>query len=87
MILKQAGQVSDAQKARCSDLEKNPVKKIIRLTVPLLKKTFESADHMVMAMEARSYDEDRTDAQLTSSGKEGWIITAGLALSLILILF
>jgi energy-coupling factor transporter transmembrane protein EcfT len=87
LILVQAKQISDAQKARCSDLEKNPAKRIIRLVVPLLKKTFESADYLVLAMEARCYNEDRTDPEFKPSGREGQFFAAGAVLSAILILF
>lgn len=70
VILKQAKEISDAQKARCSDLQKNPVKRITRLVLPLLKKTFLSADSLVLAMESRCYNDDRTDPEFLSSGKE-----------------
>ena len=70
VILKQAKEISDAQKARCADLQKNPVKRIIRLVLPLLKKTFISADRLVLAMESRCYNDDRTDPEFLPSGKE-----------------
>ncbi len=82
LILKQAGQISDAQKARCGDLEKNPVKRIIRLVLPLLKKTFLSADSLVLAMEARCYSDDRTDPEFEPSGKEIYFLSAGFIISL-----
>ncbi len=85
VILKQAGQISDAQKARCGDLEKNPVKKIIRLVLPLLKKTFLSADSLVLAMESRCYSDDRTDSEFTPSGKEIYFLAAGFIISLTLV--
>ena len=70
LILKQASEVSQAQQARCFHLEKNPVKRLVRLTVPLLKKTFQSADRMALAMEARSYSDKRTDPAFIRSGHE-----------------
>ena len=70
LILKQASEVSQAQQARCFHLEKNPVKRLVRLTVPLLKKTFASADRMALAMEARSYSDKRTDPAFIPSGRE-----------------
>lgn len=85
LILKQANEISDAQKARCADLEKNPVKKIIRLTLPLLKKTFISADSLVYAMESRCYSDDRTDPEFTPSGTEIYFLFGSLILSLGLI--
>lgn len=82
IILKQARQISDAQKARCGDLRKNPVKKIIRLGLPLMRKAFASADHLVLAMESRCYTDDRTDTDFTSSGKEMWFLAGSIAFSL-----
>ncbi|MCP4022409.1 MAG: energy-coupling factor transporter transmembrane protein EcfT [Desulfobacteraceae bacterium] len=87
LILRQANQVSDAQKARLGNLNKNPVKKIVRLSIPLLKKTFVSADNLAFAMEARCYDEDRTDPEFHLSGKEGLFFIGGLVLSACLVLY
>jgi energy-coupling factor transporter transmembrane protein EcfT len=77
-ILKQAKETSNAIHARCGNLEKNPIKRFIRLTLPLLKKTFLSADHLILAMEARCYCEDRTDPEFEPSGRESIFIIAGL---------
>ncbi len=80
IILKQAEEISNARKARCSDLEKNPVKRVTGLVFPLLKKTFLSADNLVLAMEARCYDDDRTDPEFKPSGKEPLFIAGSLLL-------
>lgn len=82
VILKHAKEISDAQKARCADLQKNPVKRIIRLVLPLLKKTFISADSLVFAMESRCYNDDRTDHKFTPSGKEIPFLAGSMILSL-----
>lgn len=85
VILNQAREISEAQKARCADLQKNPLKKIIRLILPLLKKTFLSADYLVLAMESRCYSDDRTDTEFTPSGKEIYFLAASVLLSLSLV--
>lgn len=85
VILKQAKEISDAQKARCADLQKNPVKRMIRIVLPLLKKTFLSADSLVLAMESRCYSDDRTDPEFTLSGKESFFLLGSLVISLSLI--
>ena len=85
VILKQAKEVSEAQKARCGDLQKNPIKRIIRLVLPLLKKTFLSADYLVLAMESRCYSDDRTDPEFTPSGKEFFFFAGSVVLSLSLV--
>ena len=82
IILNQAKEISDAQKARCADLQKNPVKKIIQLVLPLLKKTFLSADNLVLAMESRCYSDDRTEPEFLPSGREIYFIGASIILSL-----
>ena len=82
VILKQAKEISDAQKARCGDLQKNPVKRIIRLVLPLLKKTFLSADSLVLAMESRCYNDDRTDPEFLPSGKENYFLVGSFIISL-----
>lgn len=85
LFIQQAKEISNAQKARCSDLQSNPVKKIARLCVPLFKKTFQSADRLAIAMEARCYSEDRTNPMFKLSGSETQTYIAVIALSLIMI--
>lgn len=67
LIVKQASEVSQAQQARCSALQKNPFKRTINLSIPLLKKTFQSADQLAIAMAARCYNDDRIDPVFFSS--------------------
>jgi len=81
VILNQAREISEAHKARCGDFEKNPVKKIIRFVIPLLKKIFLSADHLVLAMESRCYSDDRTEPEFSPSGKEPYFLAGSMILS------
>jgi len=74
VILRQANEISDAQKARCGDLEKNPIKRINRLIIPLLKRIFLNADSLILAMESRCYTEDRTDPVFSPSGQEPYFL-------------
>ncbi len=85
VLVKQARDVSDARKARCADLRKNPFRKTVHLTLPLLRKTFLAADRLAMAMESRCYSDDRTDPEFTRSGKEARFLIASLLLALGLI--
>jgi len=87
LILNQARETSDAIDSRCGNLQKNPVKRFIRLTLPLLKKTFLSADHLILAMEARCYCEDRTEPEFEPSGRERSFIIAGLGFWLCMLFF
>jgi len=82
LILKQSREISNARKARCGDLEKNPVKKIIGLVLPLLKKTFLSADNLVLAMESRCYDDERTDPEFKPSGLENLFLAGSFFICL-----
>lgn len=78
LILDNAREVTHAVNARCGNLRKNPVQRLINLAWPLLKKTFQSADDLSLAMQARCYSENRTDPRFFPNGKEGWVM--GLAL-------
>lgn len=78
LILDNAREVTHAVNARCGNLRKNPVRRLINLSWPLLKKTFQSADDLSLAMQARCYSENRTDPRFFPNGKEGWVM--GLAL-------
>ncbi|MBU3954541.1 MAG: energy-coupling factor transporter transmembrane protein EcfT [Proteobacteria bacterium] len=87
LILQQANETANAIDARCGNLQKNPIKRFVRLTLPLLKKTFLSADHLILAMEARCYGEDRTDPEFEPSGKERVFILYSLGFWLFLFFF
>ena len=64
LIFEQAAEINNAQKARAVENIKNPVRRLILFSIPLLVKTFQTADRLVVAMEARCYSEDRTDPEL-----------------------
>jgi biotin transport system permease protein len=85
VILKQFKEVSDARKARCGSLERNPVKNIVGIGLPLLKKTFLSADNIILAMEARCYNDDRTEPEFMPSGREAFALSSSIILSVCLI--
>jgi energy-coupling factor transporter transmembrane protein EcfT len=85
LILFQAGQTADAVNARCGSLQKNPIRRIRFLTLPLLKKTVMAADRLCLAMDARCYTEDRTDPGFETSGKETLFLTAGLVLCAVMV--
>lgn len=72
LIFDQASEISNAQKARCFDRVKNPIKRIKRMAVPLLSRTFMKAEEIALAMESRCYSEDRTGTVLKASSKD-WI--------------
>ncbi len=67
VILNQANETAEAQRARCVENRKNPVYRLIRLGIPLIRRTFERADRLAVAMEARCYTENRTDPELCAT--------------------
>jgi energy-coupling factor transporter transmembrane protein EcfT len=66
VILNQAKETVDAQRARCVENRRNPLSRLIRLGIPLIRRTFAQADEMAVAMEARCYVENRTDPELSA---------------------
>lgn len=87
VILDQAKETADAQRARAVENRKNPVYRLKKLLIPLMRRTFERADKLAMAMEARCYTENRTDPELSSSRRD-WIalfVVTGLCVMIIVI--
>jgi energy-coupling factor transporter transmembrane protein EcfT len=72
VILNQAGETAAALKARAVENRKNPLYRLTRFGFPLMRRTFERADDLVVAMEARAFTENRTDPELTA-GRRDWI--------------
>jgi energy-coupling factor transporter transmembrane protein EcfT len=86
IIFDQAKEILAAQRARGVENRKNPIYRLKMLGIPIMRRTFERADNIGLAMAARCYSEDRTDPRL-SSGARDWIALAGvLGLCLIIIL-
>jgi energy-coupling factor transporter transmembrane protein EcfT len=70
LILNQARETAAAQRARCLDARKNPLVKMTKLTVPMIRRTFETADRLTVAMDARCYNENRTPRALSASTRD-----------------
>lgn len=79
MILNQARETADAQRARCIECRKNPVVRLVKLTVALLRRIFEDADRLVIAMEARCYSEDRTGPSFSATRLDWTVLLATAA--------
>jgi biotin transport system permease protein len=87
VILNQAAETSAALKARAVENRKNPVYRLTKFGFPMMRRTFERADDLVVALEARAFTENRTDPEL-SAGKRDWIalmVVCSLCVSLTLI--
>lgn len=72
VIFDQAKETLEAQRARCVQNRKNPVYRLIKLGFPLMRRTFERADDLVAAMEARGFTENRTDPELVAHQRD-WV--------------
>ena len=59
VIIGQAKETTDAQRARGVENRKNPVYRLKKLLIPLMRRTFTDADKLAVAMEARCYSENR----------------------------
>jgi energy-coupling factor transporter transmembrane protein EcfT len=82
VILEQAARTSDAQRARASENRRNPIRRLTAFGIPLMRRTFETADNLAVAMEARCYSEKRTDPDL-AAGRRDWVFF-GTAVAVIL---
>ena len=72
VVFEQAGEVAATQQARCVDNRRNPVYRPRKFGFPLLRRTFEGADNLVAAMEARCFTKNRTDPEL-GWHKRDWV--------------
>lgn len=72
LIFDQARETSDALKARGLENRRNPVRRLAKLILPLVRRTFLDADQLALAMEARCYSERRTGPELHAAPRD-WI--------------
>lgn len=73
-------EISDAQAARGSHGLRQPIRRLKRVVVPLMLKTFGRANEIGAAMESRCYTDERTFARL-ETGAADWI-AAGIVMLL-----
>lgn len=87
LIVNQAIETGHAQRARCVEQRKNPVRRLILFVIPLLRRIFEQADELTDAMEARCYSENRTDPDLSWEISDGCGLGFGIIVCLIMVFF
>jgi energy-coupling factor transporter transmembrane protein EcfT len=85
VIFEQARQTADAQRARGVENRKNPVYRLVKLGGPLVRRTFEKADNLVVAMEARCFNDQRTDPDLSSHKRDWMALLVVLSLCIIMV--
>lgn len=70
VILSQSRDIMNAQRARAVENRKNPVYRMVRFGMPLLRHSFVTADRLVCAMEARNYTPHRTARPWRATAKD-----------------
>lgn len=79
-------EMMDAQKSRCVELRRNPIKRVSFIIFPLLNRTLKRTDEIVYAMESRCYSEVRTRAEFKTN-KVDWLILAICTALLFFVIF
>ncbi len=64
VILSTTREISDAQRARAIDQRKNPIARMSRLVLPVMRRTIDRSQRLATAMESRCFDEDRPSPPL-----------------------
>jgi energy-coupling factor transporter transmembrane protein EcfT len=77
LIFEEAASTMDAQRARAVQNRRNPIYRMTVFGIPLLRRIFETADRLVLAMEARCYSESRTAAELRVGRRDWAALAAG----------
>lgn len=73
LVFEKSRQIQTAQKARAIVHRKSPFYRIKKFTIPLVRSIFEDADRLVLAMEARYFNENRTDPSLAAQTSD-WVL-------------
>lgn len=76
LIFTRIQQTIDAQKARCVEARKNPYYRLVKLTLPTLRRIFRDGELLAVAMTARCYNDNRTGPTLQSSALDyiAWLV-------------
>ena len=85
LILFQASEIGDAMRARGIEKRKNPLHRLVKYTIPLLRRVFLRADELAETMQARCYNENRRVPQLTFAKRD--LIAAGAGFMMCLTVF
>jgi len=85
VIFNQARETAEAQRARGVENRKNPAYRLTKLGIPLIRRTFENADRLIVAMESRCYSENRTGPDLMSTRRDWAALLVIITLSLLMI--
>jgi energy-coupling factor transporter transmembrane protein EcfT len=81
MILEESARTAEAQRARAVEQRRNPIYRLSRFGLPLLRRILAVSDRLALAMEARCYTEARTAPPL-AAGRRDWVTFAAAAMLL-----
>lgn len=84
LIFDQTAELTDAQRSRCIDSSRHPLRRIKTLAAPLILRTMLRADEIAMAMESRCYSDERTKPSFKTKPQDWMVVFFVLG---ILILF
>ena len=79
VLVEQARETSAAQQCRCIQNRKNPVYRTITFSLPLLRRTFETADQLADAMESRCFLPETNRPIIWQSCRKDWLALIGTA--------
>ena len=85
VVLALARETGEAQRARGVERRRNPLTRLLKLCIPLLRRVFLGADELALAMEGRCWGGERTGPALVMSGRD-WLALAGGGLFIPLLL-
>jgi energy-coupling factor transporter transmembrane protein EcfT len=73
VIFQEVSRASDAQRARAVENRRNPLRRAVKLGVPIMIRVFERSDQLALAMAARCYSERRTQPALKTAHRD-WVL-------------
>lgn len=82
LIFDSYNEISDAQRARCVQGIRNPVRRLAQLSIPLILKTFGRADTLSSAIESRCYNDERSFDSLKARITDLFWVLGGLLLAI-----
>ncbi len=85
VILSTTQEISDAQRARAIDQRKNPIVRMSRLVLPVMRRTIDRSQRLADAMESRCFDENRPSPPLKMVRTDWQAITLAVSFYIILL--
>ncbi len=79
-------QVRIAQKSRCNDYQKNPIKKLVTLIIPVFSKILKNVDELEFAYQARCFTGEKTKYEFKATFSD-WLFLFLFLIICALILF